>query len=68
MARIRVGVAGCGNVSEHYLADLKRSPQVEVVSVCDVIEQRARRRAQEFDVDIGSMTWMRCWRERSLAC
>src|SRR5438876_6522252 len=50
MSRIRVAVAGCGRVSEYYLADLKRSPHVERVSVCDAVPERAEQRAREFGV------------------
>ncbi len=50
MSRVRVGVVGCGSVSEHYLRDLKGSPFVEVVSVCDILRERAERRAEEFEV------------------
>jgi predicted dehydrogenase len=50
MSRIRVAVAGCGSVSQYYLADLRESPHVELVSVCDVAPERAARRAAEFAV------------------
>lgn len=50
MKPVRVGVAGCGSVSEHYLADLKRSPFVELAAVCDTTPQRAKRRAEQFGV------------------
>jgi predicted dehydrogenase len=48
--QIKVAVAGCGRVSEYYLADLKDSPHVELVSVCDVVPERAEERAREFGV------------------
>ena len=48
--RIRVGLIGCGSVSGPYLAQLSECPFVEVVSVCDIKPQRARRRAKEFEV------------------
>src|SRR5690348_2172026 len=50
VSRIRVAVAGCGSVSQYYLADLRESPHVELVSVCDVVPERAARRAAEFEV------------------
>ena len=43
-------MAGGGRVSEYYLADLKQSPHVELVSVCDVVPGRAEERAREFEV------------------
>lgn len=50
MGRIRVAVAGCGSVSGYYLPDLRESPHVELVSVCDVAGERARQRAEEHGV------------------
>ncbi len=50
MTPIRVGVAGCGSVSEHYLADMRSSEFVELVAVCDIVPERAERRAAEFGV------------------
>ena len=61
MARIRVGVLGCGSVGErHYLPDLASSPHVELVAVCDVDEARAVRAARYHGVprhytDLGAM-------------
>ena len=48
--RIRVGVVGCGSVSSQYLPHLSKSPHVELVSTCDLIPERAVRRAQEYNV------------------
>jgi predicted dehydrogenase len=48
--RIRVAIIGCGSVSRMYFPNLKRSPHAELVSACDIIPERARHRAQEFDV------------------
>lgn len=44
--RIKVGVIGCGSVSRKYLPDLASSPHVELVSVCDIVVERARRAAR----------------------
>jgi predicted dehydrogenase len=48
--KIRVAVIGCGSVSGVYLPHLTASPFVEVVSVCDIIPERAAKRAEEFKV------------------
>jgi predicted dehydrogenase len=48
--RIRTGVIGCGSVSNAYLPVLKKSPFVEVVSLCDIKLERARRQAERFGV------------------
>jgi predicted dehydrogenase len=48
--KTRVGVVGCGDVSEKYLPDLAACPFVELVAVCDVAEPRARWAAERFAV------------------
>ena len=48
--RIRTGVIGCGSVSGSYLPVLTKCPFVEVVSVCDIRPERARKRAETFKV------------------
>jgi predicted dehydrogenase len=48
--RVRVGVIGCGSVSGAYLPQLTTCPYAEVVSVCDIIPERAVKRAEEFKV------------------
>jgi len=51
MARVRVGVLGCGNVGEdHYAPDLAASPYVDLVAVCDVDPARAKRVAERHDI------------------
>jgi len=50
MTRTRVGVVGCGSVSNAYLPDLAASPHVELVAVCDADEGRARLAAQQHGV------------------
>lgn len=48
--RIRTGLIGCGSVSNQYLPQLTQSPFVEVVSLCDIKPERARRQAERFHV------------------
>jgi len=48
--KIRVAVIGCGSVSGVYLPHLSKSPYVELVSVCDIKPERAKKRAEEFKV------------------
>ncbi len=48
--RIRVGVIGCGSVSGMYLPHLTKCPYAEVVSVCDIIPQRAQEAAKKYNV------------------
>lgn len=48
--KIRIGLIGCGSVSGQYLPHLSKSSFVELVSVCDIIYDRAKKRATEFKV------------------
>lgn len=48
--KIRIGLIGCGSVSGVYLPHISKCPYAEVVSVCDIIYERAQKRAQEFNV------------------
>lgn len=48
--KIRVGQIGCGSVSGKYLPHLSKCPYVELVSTCDIIPERAARRAEQFHV------------------
>ena len=48
--RIRTGLIGCGSVSGQYLPDLIKCPFVEVVSLCDIKPERAKRQAERFKV------------------
>ena len=48
--RIRVGIIGCGSVSGVYLPNLSKCPYAEVVSTCDIIPERAARRANEHKI------------------
>ena len=48
--RIRTGLIGCGSVSNQYLPQLTKCPFVEVVSLCDIKPERAKRQAERFNV------------------
>jgi len=48
--RIRTAIIGCGSVSNSYLPTLVASPHVDLVSVCDIRPERARRQAERFNV------------------
>ncbi|TVS18236.1 MAG: gfo/Idh/MocA family oxidoreductase [Planctomycetaceae bacterium] len=47
---IKVGVIGCGSVSRPYLSHLARCPLVELVSVCDILPDRARQAADRHKI------------------
>jgi predicted dehydrogenase len=48
--RIRTGLIGCGSVSNAYLPVITKSPYIEVVSLCDIKPERARRQAERFQI------------------
>ncbi len=48
--RMRTGVIGCGSVSHSYLPVLTGSPFVEVVSLCDIKPDRAKKQAERFRI------------------
>lgn len=50
MIKMKAGIIGCGNISGIYLKNLKDSPLVEVVACADLIPERARQRADEFNI------------------
>ncbi len=48
--QIRVGIIGCGKVSEAYIPHLSKSDVVELVSVCDIISSRAKETASKYSI------------------
>ena len=48
--RIRVGLIGCGSVSRHYLRDLTGRKFIDLVSVCDIIPDRAKQAAAKHKI------------------
>ncbi len=48
--KIKVAVIGCGSVSTQYLPHLSKAKFVEIVSVCDIIPERAVTRSKEYNV------------------
>lgn len=47
---VRVGVVGCGTISARYLAVMRGLPILRVVACADLLLDRARARAEEFEV------------------
>jgi len=48
--KIKLAVIGCGSVSGMYLPHLSKSEYVELVSVCDIIPERAQKAAKKYNV------------------
>ena len=49
--RIRIGLIGCGSVSNRYLEHLATSSLVKVVSLCDIRYERAIEQKQKFNLN-----------------
>jgi predicted dehydrogenase len=50
MAPTRVGIIGCGNISRIYFKAGQTFEDFDIVACADLIEERARERAQEFNI------------------
>jgi predicted dehydrogenase len=48
--KIRVALIGCGSVSTQYLPNMSGSPYIELVSVCDIIPERAEKAGKKYNV------------------
>jgi predicted dehydrogenase len=48
--KVRIGLIGCGSVSNMYLPHLSKSPFVEVLSLCDIRYERAKSQAEKFNI------------------
>lgn len=50
MSKLKVGVIGVGGISDSHLQSYRNNPDVELVAVCDLSEERADRQAVKFGV------------------
>ena len=48
MEKIRVAVIGCGVIAPNHLNVLSQLDNIEIVAVCDVVKERADKKAQEY--------------------
>lgn len=49
MSTLKVGVIGCGTISKYrHLPEYNANKQVEIVAVCDIVEERAKKMAEEY--------------------
>jgi UDP-N-acetylglucosamine 3-dehydrogenase len=50
MYKIKVGVIGCGSIAKHrHLPEYARNEQVEIVAVCDIVEDRVNEFAVQYN-------------------
>ena len=57
MDRIGIGAIGCGGIASGHLPAYREVEGLETVAVCDIDEQVARGRAEEFDVPAVYTDW-----------
>lgn len=50
--KVRVAIIGCGSVSNRYIPHLQTSAMVEIVSLCDIIPERALAQAKEYKLSV----------------
>ncbi|AZN43164.1 Gfo/Idh/MocA family protein [Paenibacillus albus] len=51
MKRVKVGVVGCGNISQIYFTNLKKYDEIDLVAAADIDLERAKQRAEEFGLE-----------------
>lgn len=50
MSKVKIGLIGAGSISVSHLQAYKNNPNVELVAVCDLNEERAREKAERFGI------------------
>lgn len=50
MNKVKIGLIGAGSISESHLIAYKANPKVELVAVCDLNEERARDKAERYNI------------------
>ncbi len=51
MSKYKVGIIGCGNIFPMHAVSVKRLDETEIVAVCDIKEDKADKRAKEFNCE-----------------
>lgn len=51
MEIVRIGLIGCGSISDSHLQAYAANPQVKLTAVCDLNEERARRTAKQYGIE-----------------
>jgi predicted dehydrogenase len=50
MKALKVGLVGCGNISDVYFQNCRRWPVLDIVACADLIAERAEEKAKEYDI------------------
>ena len=56
MDRIKIGVVGCGNISDVYFTCCKRFESIEIATCADLLVDRAKAKAKKYDIPIACTT------------
>ncbi|MCM3739733.1 Gfo/Idh/MocA family oxidoreductase [Oceanobacillus luteolus] len=49
MTKLRIAVIGCGSIAKHrHLVEHANNPNVDIVAVCDIVEERAQAAAEQY--------------------
>ncbi len=51
MNQLNVGIIGCGNISKIYLTNASRFNNFQITAVADLVLERAKERAEEFNIE-----------------
>ncbi len=51
MKKLKIGVIGAGSLSESHLGAYKQNPNVEIFAICDLIEERAKAKAETYNIE-----------------
>ncbi|MEN9570110.1 MAG: hypothetical protein RL172_1341 [Bacteroidota bacterium] len=52
--KIKVAIIGCGSVSNRYIPQLKSSPYIQIVSLCDIKIERTTAQAKQYELDVAT--------------
>ncbi|NYE03495.1 putative dehydrogenase [Bacillus niacini] len=50
MKKLKIGVIGAGSLSEAHFEAYKNNPNVELMAVCDLVEERAAKKAEKYKI------------------
>ena len=61
-----VAIVGCGGISTQHLKGAELHPEIEVVACADIVEESARKKAEQFDIARVFTDWKEMAAEANL--
>jgi predicted dehydrogenase len=52
--KVKFAVIGCGRIAPSHLVGIKNAPHAELVAVCDVVEETAKKQQRTTDFQSGT--------------